>query len=101
MSNQEQVAASPPDEEAQPSHDLYALAICASKIDGFLQRMESRPHICLARSNEEAIGKGVTKARAVWPPEQGWLHHGSAPLLVPPDVIGELAKIQAGRRGKP
>lgn len=61
----------------------YALAIMAQKYeDGIIHQEISAEYVPNAKSEANAIERGILKAKEMWPTEKGWYNHGCSVCLI-------------------
>ncbi len=72
--------------------DLYAIAIMAQKMEGFIAKTVSSARLCSAKSEHEAIGRGTEAARKSWPESDGWYSHQACVAMVPRDAVKVIAE---------
>lgn len=66
---------------------VYALAVGCKKQEYTRVITFTCPAYCGARSQEEAVGKGILLAHEKWPQEEEYIDHWGAAIEVPLDFM--------------
>jgi hypothetical protein len=81
--------------------DIYAISMMAQKIEFLVTKTESTARLCAAKSETEALGMGLERAREQWPVNEGWHGHQACVAMVPRDVIKTVAEGHAKEEERP